>query len=167
MLFSVSLQCYIQKGEYYEVYKWLEKANQVPNVSPDVSATLSIRFFIVWVYLVWVNLCRVIQLNIMAMQYQNMKHHDMEMWKCFLHYCPFTRAIHHWMEDSPHKGPVVWGFDIFFDLTLHKMLLVIGNALPLIWHHCNDLTIGHVTKTVMVMRLLSWCLMLNRVAATH
>ena len=41
MLSFVSLQCYIQKGEYYEVYKWLEKANQVPNVSPDVSATLT------------------------------------------------------------------------------------------------------------------------------
>ena len=39
------------------------------------------------------------------------------MKSCFLHYWPFVRGIHRSLVDSPHKGPVIRGFDVFLDVS--------------------------------------------------
>ena len=48
--------------------------------------------------------------------------HDDVMISCFPYYWPFVRGIHRWPVDSPHKGPVIWNFDVFFDVCLNKLL---------------------------------------------
>ena len=41
--------------------------------------------------------------------------HDDDMtWKSFPHYWPSVWGIHCWPVDSPHKGPVIWSFCVFF-----------------------------------------------------
>ena len=45
-----------------------------------------------------------------------------------------------------HKGAVMWSFDILFYVCLpnctNSLVLVIGDAMTLIWHHCNNHTLG-------------------------
>ena len=40
----------------------------------------------------------------------------------WLHYWHFVRDIHQSLVDSPHQGPVMLSFDIFFDVSLNKPL---------------------------------------------
>ena len=49
-------------------------------------------------------------------------HHDVIKWKHFPRYRPFVWGIHRSLVNSPHKGPVMRSFDVFFDLRLNKRL---------------------------------------------
>ena len=42
-------------------------------------------------------------------------------WKRLPRYLPFMRGIHLSPAGSPHKGPVMWSFDIHFDVSLKKL----------------------------------------------
>ena len=44
-------------------------------------------------------------------------HGDSMTWKCFLNYWPFVRGILQSLEDSPHKKPVLWYFNVFFTVN--------------------------------------------------
>ena len=61
--------------------------------------------------------------------------------KCFPHYWPFVRGIQQWLLDSPHKGPVMWIFDVSLLLTKQAVEqtvnLLIWEAMSLIWRYCN------------------------------
>ena len=50
----------------------------------------------------------------------------------FPRYWPFVRGIHRSPVNSPHKGPVTRGFDVFFDLHLNKQLSNAGD----LGRHC-------------------------------
>ena len=64
-------------------------------------------------------------------------HDDVIKWKHFPRYWPFVRWIHwsHW--------PVMWCFDVFFDLRLNNWLSkqwwdwLFEMSLPPLWRHCN------------------------------
>ena len=43
-------------------------------------------------------------------------HDDVIKWKQFPHYWSFVRWIQRSPVNSPHKRPVTWSFDVFFDL---------------------------------------------------
>ena len=49
-----------------------------------------------------------------------------------------------WSVVSPTKWPVTYGFDVVFDVSLNKLLkqavdvLVIWDAMMLMWRQCND-----------------------------
>ena len=47
---------------------------------------------------------------------KGLTHNDVMTWKCFLHYWPFVWGIHRSPVDSPHKGPEMQRFDVFFCL---------------------------------------------------
>ena len=55
-------------------------------------------------------------------------------------YWSFVRGIHRSPVDYPHKGPVTYSFDIFFDVSCWKTveLLVIWDATKLMWRHCYE-----------------------------
>ena len=42
--------------------------------------------------------------------------------KRFTHYWPFVTRFHLFPRDSPHKGPVMWSFDILLVVRLNKLL---------------------------------------------
>ena len=87
-------------------------------------------------------------------------HVDVIKGKHFPRYWPFVRGIHRWPVNSPHKGPVTRSFDVFFDMWLNKHLskqswgwwfetlsrplwrhsnvLVVWNAMTLMWRYCNE-----------------------------
>ena len=54
--------------------------------------------------------------------HQESIHTIMISWQGFPRYLPFVRGIHRSPVDSPHKGPVMWPFDILFDVSLNKPL---------------------------------------------
>ena len=63
---------------------------------------------------------------------------DVVKWKGFLHYWPFARGIHRSPTDSPHKGTVMWNFDVFVVVRLNIVaqtveMPVIRDALTLMW----------------------------------
>ena len=67
-------------------------------------------------------------------------HDDVSIWKCFPHYWPFVREIHQSLVDFPHKGPVMWSFDVIVLLAEQTVqqtvkLIVIWNAMTVIL--CN------------------------------
>ena len=43
-------------------------------------------------------------------------------WKHFMHQWPFVRGFHWSPVESPHKGLVMWSFDVFFIAILNKLL---------------------------------------------
>ena len=45
-------------------------------------------------------------------------HDDVIKWKHFPRYWPFVPGIHRSTVNSPHKGPVMRSFDVFFDLKI-------------------------------------------------
>ena len=47
---------------------------------------------------------------------------SMMTWKPFLLYWPYMRGIHQSLVDSPHKGTVLWSFDVSWVLSLNKLL---------------------------------------------
>ena len=49
-------------------------------------------------------------------------HDDVIKWKNFPLYWPSMQGIYWWPVNSPHKRPVTWTFDIFFDLRQNKWL---------------------------------------------
>ena len=49
-------------------------------------------------------------------------HDGVMIWKRFPHHWAFVRGIYLSPVDSPHKGPVIRGFDISFDVGLNKLL---------------------------------------------
>ena len=56
---------------------------------------------------------------------------------------PFLRGIHQLPVDSPHKGPVIWSFNISFFLTwtsasTNGQGADDGSALTRMWRHWND-----------------------------
>ena len=63
----------------------------------------------------------------------------------FLHYWPFVRGIHRSLCDRwfPSQRPVMWSFDVFFDLRLNKWLSKQSRCwwfeMPSwsLWHHRN------------------------------
>ena len=63
-------------------------------------------------------------------------HHDMEI---FSHCWHFMRRNHRWPVDSPHKGPVMQSFLVFFDDSLNKLLIkqlcCWWSKTP--WHSCD------------------------------
>ena len=70
-------------------------------------------------------------------------HDDVIKWKHFPRYWPFVRGIHRWPVNSPHKGPVMRSFDVFFDLRLNKRLSKWSRgwwfeaSSRSLWRHCN------------------------------
>ena len=50
------------------------------------------------------------------------EHYDVMTWKRFPRNWPFVRGMHRSLVDSPHKGPVMWGFDVYFAVSLNKLL---------------------------------------------
>ena len=76
--------------------------------------------------------------------YWSESHDDVIKWKYFSSYWPFVWGIHWSPVNSPHKGPVMLNFDVFFDLCLNKQLSKQSwgwwfetPSHPLL-HHCND-----------------------------
>ena len=47
---------------------------------------------------------------------------DVVKWKRFPYYWPFARGIHWSLVDSLSKRPVMWSFDVCFDVSLCKLL---------------------------------------------
>ena len=45
------------------------------------------------------------------------EHCDVIPWKRFPHNWPFVRGIHRYPVDPTHKGPVMWGFEIYLLLA--------------------------------------------------
>ena len=68
-------------------------------------------------------------------------HDDVMTWKCLLYYWPFVRGIHLSNVDSPHKGPVMWSFEVLFvvEHTFEQIikLPVIWNTRIFTWDHYN------------------------------
>ena len=69
---------------------------------------------------------------------------DVMTWKCFPHYWPFVRGIHPFLMDSPHKGPVIRGVDVFFVINLYNsgdwknnQVFRVFRCSILFWRHCN------------------------------
>ena len=50
-------------------------------------------------------------------------------WTDFVYYWPFVRGIHQLLVDSPHKGPVMQSFNIFFDIEQTVELSVIQTVI--------------------------------------
>ena len=48
--------------------------------------------------------------------------HDVMTWKPFPQYWPLVGGIHWSLVDSPHKGPMMQSFDVFFDASMKKLL---------------------------------------------
>ena len=46
--------------------------------------------------------------------YETRFHHDVIIWLRFPHYWPLLRGIHRSPMDSPHKGPIIWTFNVSF-----------------------------------------------------
>ena len=59
-------------------------------------------------------------LYVLWKQFWVMIHNDLMTWKCFQHYWPFVRGNHQWLVSS-HKGPAMWNFDVFLDVSLNKL----------------------------------------------
>ena len=78
--------------------------------------------------------------------------HDMEM---FSHYWPFVRGIHQSLVDSPHKGLVMWSFDVFFLVSLNKLLTYQSNCQ---WALCYFETLD---ECVSFHTCWSWSLSMN------
>ena len=49
-------------------------------------------------------------------------HHDVLILKQFPHHWPFVREIRWPQVDSPVKEPLTWSFDIYFHVSLNKLL---------------------------------------------
>ena len=71
-------------------------------------------------------------------------YHDMETLFALLALC---EEKHQWLVASPHKGPVMWSFYIFFFCQSAQAneqtveLLMIRGTTSLMWHHYNILYI--------------------------
>ena len=65
---------------------------------------------------------------------------DVMTWKHVPHHWPFVRGIHWSLVDSPHKGPVMGNFDVFFDVALNKLLNKQLNCqwFEIPWHHFSE-----------------------------
>ena len=67
------------------------------------------------------------------------------LWR-FPYYGPFVRGIHRSPVDSPHKGPVMRSFDVFFDVRLNKRLSKqsrvwwFGTPSRSLWRHCYEMS---------------------------
>ena len=74
------------------------------------------------------------------------RYDDVIKLKHFLHYWPFVWRINWSPVNSPQK-PVMWSFDIFFDVHLNKQLSKqswhkwFETPLCSLWRHCNDFVI--------------------------
>ena len=68
---------------------------------------------------------------------------DVIKWKYFPRYWPFVWGIHRSPVNSPHKGPVTWNLDVFFDLHLNKRFSKqswgwwFETSSCSLWRHCN------------------------------
>ena len=70
---------------------------------------------------------------------------DVIKWKHFPCYWSFVQGIHQSSVNSPKKRPVMWSFDVFFDMHLNsKRLRYWWFQTPshLLWRHCN---VCHIT----------------------
>ena len=56
-------------------------------------------------------------------------HDDIMIWIYFMYHWSFVRGIHWPPVASPHKGPVMSSFGVFFDVSLNKLL----NIKPICW----------------------------------
>ena len=72
--------------------------------------------------------------------------------KSFPNYWPFVRGIH---LDSPHKGPVMRSFDVFFVVCLYKLLNKQSNygwfVVP--WYSCDIIVILIFSAAVVFLPL--------------
>ena len=68
-------------------------------------------------------------------------HDDVMSWNVFPYHYPSVSGIHWWPVDSPHERPVMWTFDVFFDVSMITQLvfqwLVIRGTTTLMWRHYN------------------------------
>ena len=77
--------------------------------------------------------------------YKRSDHNDVIKWQYLPRYWPFVRGIHRSPVYSPHKRPVTWSFDVFFDLRPNKLLSkqswgwLFETPSGSLWRHCNDL----------------------------
>ena len=92
-------------------------------------------------------------------------HDDVIKWKHFPRYWPFVRGIHRSLVNSPHKWPVTWSFDVFFDLRLNKRLSKqswgwwFETLSRPFWSHCND---GRLCQSVIgTLRSHRWNLRMD------
>ena len=58
---------------------------------------------------------------VIAKQFE-ISHDNVMTSQFFTHYCPFVRGIHWSLVDSPHIGPIMQGFDVFFVVNVNMML---------------------------------------------
>ena len=62
-------------------------------------------------------------------------------WIRFPYYCPFVRGIHRWPVDSPHKGTVMWTFDVLLLVWISCLtdseVASDLNTMILVQYHCN------------------------------
>ena len=77
-------------------------------------------------------------------------HDDVMTWELF----PLTDPLwgettSEWPVDSPHKGPVIYIFDVFFSSNLYKLfdLSMIWDTMALMWGHYNGV-LKYTPKTV-------------------
>ena len=83
-------------------------------------------------------------------------HDDVMAWKRFLHYWPFVRGIHWWPTDSSSQSVNNADLAVLFVVSLKVVLnrylifelLVIGDAIRLMWRHWNDNRDVHVSHHV-------------------
>ena len=67
---------------------------------------------------------------------------DIIIWNCFQHYWCFVRGTHQSPGYSPHQGPMMWSFDVFICVSLHKSVNKQSSCqwfeMPwYLWLHCN------------------------------
>ena len=98
-------------------------------------------------------------------------HDDVMKWKCFPYFCPFVRGIH-LSCGSPHKGPVMWIFDVGFVVSLVNKLSNKQsscrwfelNVISPKWHTCHrhqtclSYPWGQCTRCGSIIPMTSLCL---------
>ena len=72
---------------------------------------------------------------------------DTKAWKSFPHYQTFVRGIH---PDSPHKGPAMRSFDVFFvEQTVDIPIMMLWNVTTLMLHHWNVMSMSFYIWSMM------------------
>ena len=109
----------------------------------DLLYCIRFQFYIMYysVNQIWTKQC--LQVCCIDSKFFSVNHDDVIQWKHFPHYWPFVWGIH-W---SPAQRPVMWSFDVFFDLCLNKRLSKhswgwwFEMLLCPLWRHCIVITV--------------------------
>ena len=74
-----------------------------------------------WYILIQVALCQAMYLHhILCVCFTGI-HDGVIHWERFLLDWPIVRGIHRSLVDSPHKGPVMLGFHVYYDVSLNNL----------------------------------------------